>query len=38
MEEIVKCKGIIYDPAVVDACLIIYKTAGKDGFAQINND
>ena len=38
MEEIVKCKGIIYDLSVVDACLKIYKTAGKDGFAQVKND
>ncbi|HEX7415719.1 MAG TPA: HD domain-containing phosphohydrolase [Smithellaceae bacterium] len=38
MEEIVKCKGTIYDPSVVDACLEIYKTVGKDGFAQIKND
>jgi putative two-component system response regulator len=37
MEEIVKCKGITYDPSVVDACLEIYKTAGKDGFAQVKN-
>ena len=38
IEEIVKYKGIIYDPLVVDACLKIYKTAGKDGFAQVKND
>jgi putative nucleotidyltransferase with HDIG domain len=28
IEEIVKFKGITYDPAVVDACLKIYKPAG----------
>ena len=38
IEEIVKYKGIIYDPSIVDACLKIYKTAGKDGFAQVKND
>jgi putative two-component system response regulator len=37
IEEIVKYKGIIYDQSVVDACLKIYKTAGKDGFAQEKN-
>lgn len=38
MEEIVKYKGIVYDQSVVDACLKIYKTAGKDGFAQVKKD
>jgi putative nucleotidyltransferase with HDIG domain len=38
IEEIVKYKGVIYDPSVVDACLKIYKTAGKDGFAQVKKD
>lgn len=35
IEEIVKYKGIVYDQSVVDACLKIYKTAGKDGFAKV---
>ena len=30
IEEIVKFKGITYDPAVVDACLKIYKPASKN--------
>jgi putative nucleotidyltransferase with HDIG domain len=34
MEEIVKYKGKLYDSAVVDACLKIYKTAGKEAFVQ----
>jgi HD-GYP domain-containing protein (c-di-GMP phosphodiesterase class II) len=28
IEEIIKFRGITYDPAVVDACLKIYKNAG----------
>jgi putative nucleotidyltransferase with HDIG domain len=30
IEEIVKFRGITYDPAVVDACLKIYKNTGKN--------
>jgi putative nucleotidyltransferase with HDIG domain len=30
IEEIVKFRGITYDPAVVDACLKIYKDTGKN--------
>jgi putative nucleotidyltransferase with HDIG domain len=32
MEEIVKFRGITYDPAVVDACVKIYKNTGKNKF------
>lgn len=37
IKEIVKYKGILYDSTVVDACLKIYKTAGKEAFAQEKN-
>ncbi len=37
IEEILRYKGKLYDHAVVDACLKIYKTAGKMAFAQTEN-
>jgi putative nucleotidyltransferase with HDIG domain len=37
MEEIVKYRGKLYDGAVVDACLKIYETDGKEAFAQTEN-
>ncbi|OGP88414.1 MAG: hypothetical protein A2031_10075 [Deltaproteobacteria bacterium RBG_19FT_COMBO_43_11] len=37
MEEIVKFKGKLYDSTVVNACLKIYKTAGKEAFTQTEN-
>jgi putative nucleotidyltransferase with HDIG domain len=37
IEEIVKYRGILYDSTVVDTCLKIYKTAGKEAFAQTEN-
>ena len=37
MEEIVNCKGKLYDSAVVDICVSIYKTRGKEAFIQEEN-
>jgi putative two-component system response regulator len=37
MEEIVNCKGKLYDSAVVDTCVSIYKTRGKEAFIQEEN-
>lgn len=37
MEEILRCKGKLYDHAIVDACLKIYKNEGKTAFAQAEN-
>jgi len=33
--EIAGCRGVLYDPAVVDACLDIYKGEGQKGFLQL---
>jgi putative nucleotidyltransferase with HDIG domain len=37
IEEIVRCKGKLYDQAVVDACLKLYKTTGEVAFAREKN-
>jgi putative nucleotidyltransferase with HDIG domain len=37
IEEIVRCKGKLYDQAVVDACLKLYKTTGEAAFAREKN-
>jgi putative nucleotidyltransferase with HDIG domain len=37
IEEIVRCKGKLYDQAVVDACLKLYKTVGEAAFAREKN-
>ncbi len=37
MEEIVRCRGKLYDSAVVDACIRIYETTGKEAFSQTEN-
>ena len=36
IEEIVKHRGTLYDPHVVDACLSIYKAEGQKGFMQLH--
>lgn len=35
IEELAACRGILYDPAVVDACLDIYRCEGQKGFLEL---